>query len=93
MTTARTDGHARAASRTLTVPMTLVSKVSRGSSYARRTSACAARWKITDGCAAWTSAVRRSTIADVGDDVVDARAEVERVEQVGLASADRARSR
>ncbi len=83
----------RAASRTLTVPITFVSNVSRGSSYARRTSARAARWKITDGCAACTSAARRSLIANVGDDVADPRAQVQRVEQVRLGRVDRARSR
>ena len=49
MTTARTPGTVRAASSRLTVPITLVSYVARGSANERRTIGCAAMWMITSG--------------------------------------------
>jgi hypothetical protein len=57
-TTARTDGVARTASRTLTVPMTFVSYVPRGSAKERRTKACAAMWMTISG--SWSANARRS---------------------------------
>ena len=53
----------RAASSSVAVPTTLTVASKAGSSTARRTSICAARWKITSGRAAASAAATRAASA------------------------------